>query len=214
MADLILDDFNRADQSGLGADWSVTKGGWNIDTNEGVSQDNQADNLATWVGDFLTADADYSVFGILRKDGDVGSFAVVGRKVDDENYYFATISTFANTLRLRKRVASVHTTLGTYSFSPSNGVAYEIELRFSGTTIKVFLDGVERISVTDSQFASAGDVGIWADDNVAVVESFNVQGTALVTSHIKKLGSIAIANIKKVGEVAIANIKKIGTIEN
>jgi hypothetical protein len=53
-----------------------------------------------------------------------------------------------------------------------------LALRANGTTISVEIDGVTRISVTDSSFSS-GDVGLWSYDpssaNQHVFDDFLIQ---------------------------------------
>lgn len=51
------------------------------------------------------------------------------------------------------------TTLGTWVGNPSNINDFTVRLLCNGTSIKVFVDGTERISVTDATYAS-GKVGI------------------------------------------------------
>lgn len=69
-------------------------------------------------------------------------------------------------LDLWKFVSGVYTQLGSYTL-PSIAVdtPYRIELSMSGSTIKVYLDGVERISVSDSSITAAGRAGLMVGAN-------------------------------------------------
>lgn len=58
--------------------------------------------------------------------------------------------------KLNKLVNGVATLLGTYSVTPTVGQTLAIKLTMVGSAIKVFIDGVERISVTDSSVSAAG----------------------------------------------------------
>lgn len=65
-------------------------------------------------------------------------------------------------LRLFKFVAGTFTQLGSlYNIALPQNTDTEIELRMAGTSIKAFVDGVERISATDSSISAAGKAGLW-----------------------------------------------------
>lgn len=80
----------------------------------------------------------------------------------------ARIDTGANTLywfryyegayTILKVVAGVETSLGSYTQAGSNTTML---FRLAGTSLKGFLGGVERISVTDGSIAAAGKAGIY-----------------------------------------------------
>ena len=65
-------------------------------------------------------------------------------------------------LYLYKIVNGTYTSLGSYAFTAANNVTYTLKLEMRGTTIKGYLDGTERISVTDSSITAAGKAGIYA----------------------------------------------------
>ncbi len=63
--------------------------------------------------------------------------------------------------QLRKSVAGTGSTLGTpYSQVLSANTTYRLKLQMRGTTLKLFVDGVERCSATDSDFSAAGRAGL------------------------------------------------------
>lgn len=174
MAILISDDFDRADNDSLGANWTEDSGDWDIASNVASST---AASRATWTGTFNTAGADYDVSGDLRITASVAGVGVIGRFVDLDNFYHARINTFSQYLRLQKRVGGTDTTLGQYNGGQSTGNTYVVKLSMVGSTIKVFQDGTERISVTDSALTATGLPGIWSDSNVCTVNNFLVEGT-------------------------------------
>jgi hypothetical protein len=60
------------------------------------------------------------------------------------------------------------TVLGTpYSQSLSSSTSYAVKLELRGTTIKAYIDSVERISTTDSDLSDAGQVGLFTFGNPA-----------------------------------------------
>lgn len=108
------------------------------------------------------ASADYSVFAsIVRRSGDSGSAGVVGRMSTSAVTGYLAQHDEGNGWRLFKIVAGSYTQLGSsYAQTLTIDQAYNVELRMAGTSIKVFVDGVERISAADSEITAAGRAGI------------------------------------------------------
>lgn len=71
-----------------------------------------------------------------------------------DTYYWARHNRDTNEWSIRKTVTGTATSLGTWSETLSAGDERNIEFRIVGTTLKLFIEGVERISVTDSVIAS------------------------------------------------------------
>lgn len=61
---------------------------------------------------------------------------------------------------LRKLVAGVTTSLGTYADTPTAGASRTAKLEIRDATKKAFIDGIERISSTDNAITAAGNAGI------------------------------------------------------
>jgi hypothetical protein len=80
-----------------------------------------------------------------------------GRIADIDNFYF--VCRDASTWYLRVRYAGTNYQLGSYAGDDPN-TTRTVLLRLNGTSIKVFIGGVERISVTDSNLSAAGKAGI------------------------------------------------------
>lgn len=67
----------------------------------------------------------------------------------------------AGELVMFKRVAGVTTSLGTWiSTLTGGGTDYTFKLEAIGTAIKAYVNGVERVSVTDSAITAAGRAGL------------------------------------------------------
>ena len=80
---------------------------------------------------------------------------VIGRAgTSSETYYLARYSATSARWELWKLVNSSSTTLGTYSQTLTAGSTYRVRLEMSGTTIRLYVDGVQQISVTDSSISS------------------------------------------------------------
>lgn len=113
--------------------------------------------------------ADYSV-----------SVVVVAKSLDDLAGVRGRHDTTANTCyeaiynavgistqwRLAKRVAGAFTELGTFSQAISLDTAYTLKLEMIGTAIKLYVDDVERVSVTDGDVTAVGRAAVtfWGDD--------------------------------------------------
>lgn len=112
------------------------------------------------------ASADYSVFvDIARRVASPTNKpeqGPIGRAQSGAATFYAALhSDTLNDIRLYKWVSGTPTQLGsTYSLTLSTNVAVNVELRMSGSSIKVFIDGVERIAATDSAISGAGKAGI------------------------------------------------------
>ena len=106
---------------------------------------------------------DYSVKGKVNiktvvADEQIG---VCGRlSTSALTFYVARFDTNTNAVRLYKSIAGTLTSLGSYSVTWAAGETHDIELKMLGSTISVLVDGVERISVTDTSITLAGKAGI------------------------------------------------------
>jgi hypothetical protein len=82
------------------------------------------------------------------------------RQYDADNYWVTDIDFNAGSLRLYKRVAGSATVVDTASVSVSLNTEHEVKVLFSGNDITVYLDGVAKITATDSFNASATTHGL------------------------------------------------------
>lgn len=110
------------------------------------------------------ASADYSVsadiFVVNNANASYGGVAgrvVIGANTMYRAYYRQELTAW----RLEKMVAGTPTTLGSdYTQSLTNSQTYTVKLEMIGTSIKLYVDGVERISATDSDIAGAGKAAV------------------------------------------------------
>lgn len=110
------------------------------------------------------ASADYSVVADVKRIGGsaLPQMGVCGRMQAAAGTYYAAIHFCnINQTRLYKFIATVPTQIGSsYAQTLTLGVASTIELRMTGSTIAAYVDGVQRISVTDASVTVAGNAGI------------------------------------------------------
>lgn len=111
--------------------------------------------------------ADYIVAAdvVMRSDNDSSEACVLGRQDPNaggttETYYMARYATNGNAWQLFKRVSGSFTLLGSFAQALTVDQAYRLELSMVGTAIKLLVDSVERVSVTDSGITAAGKAGL------------------------------------------------------
>src|SRR3990167_417787 len=167
MATLASDNFDRADSTNIGSDWTEQKGDWEILSNKlnhKTDSGTSGEDIATW-DTALNASpaADYDVEAIVRLTV-TGGMGVVVRYLDDNNMYLLFLNTVGQTLEIYKKVSGSYTQLGsTYSAGQSISIDYTLKLSMVGSTIKGYQDGVERISATDSDLTATGKPGVISD---------------------------------------------------
>lgn len=182
MAEFLNDTFTDTDTTSLedhtgetGATWTLHPADgaadvFKIDENM-VFHNTSGDNVIYASGD--PADADYDVEGVVVVE-DVNAsagIAICGR-MDTTNKTFYMLQYFAggiDTWQMFKCVNGSFTQLGSdYDDVIGTGNSRTCKLEMRGTTIKGYVDGVERISATDSDISAAGKAGIRGNGPSAV----------------------------------------------
>jgi hypothetical protein len=204
-ATLFSDNFNRADNDLLGGNW-VERGvsvDFDIVTNrvELITAPDAATHGVAYNTTTLGT-ADYTVRAIVNSSSGNNYHGVCGRRVNsgstDSDSYSAFIKEDVDSIYLFKRVSGTWTQIGSYAITITAGVDYTVKLSMQGTTIKMFLDGVERISVTDSSLSAAGDACIDAGGGGAtgtrwddfLVEDFGANAQLKITGAVKMSGAV------------------------
>ena len=98
---------------------------------------------------------------------------VVWRWKDGDNYYVARANALEDNVSLYYTERGSRKTIK-YVDAPVAGNAWHtLRVEFSGTRIRVVLDGVARIEVDDAHIAGAGAVGVWTKaDSVTLFDDF------------------------------------------
>jgi hypothetical protein len=159
------DNFNRADSSAAlgtpsdgGSAWvSQFSGGgvgWGISGNKGYDQ---YDAGGTGIATLDSSSADTTVQATLSAVGN--EIGLVARFSDTSNYLFIRARS-SDGYTLFKRVAGSATSLGNYAGTPANGDV--LALVMSGSSLTVQVNGVSRITATDSFNNTATLHGLWA----------------------------------------------------
>lgn len=119
-------------------------------------------SIARYVHSGSPASADYSVSLTYRVVTATNEFTgVTGRSSEvAETFYMARYINSSALWQLYKFVTGTATLLGSFSQTLTVDTDYVLTLRMIGTTISLEVDGVERVSVTDSDISDAGKAGI------------------------------------------------------
>lgn len=128
----------------------------------------------------LPASADYDVSATVTLTGSAAGVAagVSGRTSTGGGYtgYVARYNA-GGQWEILRFLAGNAVVLGSYIQTLSLSTPYTVTLRMTGTTIKLLVDGVERISVTDSSLSTAGRAGLYwfSTGNTAIsLDDFSV----------------------------------------
>jgi PKD repeat protein len=154
------DDFNRPDSTTIGNGWVEVQGDMTILNNELRNEPNKVYHIAlqpTLTGLGQTAAIDFASY-----NNDGGShFGIIMRYQDSDNYYLLYRQVGATSqVRISKIVNGEETVLVRDAVAnPQFNDFFRLEGSAMGTTLKLKLNGVERLSVEDNTF-SQGCVGI------------------------------------------------------
>lgn len=73
-------------------------------------------------------------------------------------------------ITLRKRVAAALTNIGSYAFAAVDAQVYRVAVQMQGPAIQVAVDGVYRISVTETDHVGNTVAGFWGFKSAAIAE--------------------------------------------
>ena len=98
---------------------------------------------------------------------------VVWRWKDGDNYYVARANALENNVSLYYTERGSRKTIRYVDAPVATNTWHTLRVEFSGTRIRVILDGVARIELDDSHIAGAGAVGVWTKaDSVTLFDDF------------------------------------------
>lgn len=109
------------------------------------------------------ATPDYSIFVRMYNYGGTSKFGGPAARIDTaaNTFYYVEYDDNFTVFRIRKKVAGTISLLASGSASVSVGASAALELRLAGTSLKLFVNGVQDISTTDSSITAAGKAGIY-----------------------------------------------------
>ncbi len=184
----VTDDFNRADSTNLGVNWTERSGDWRIYSQTLRNISTGGDFVVTYTGTYTNT----NVSADVKFNSSAGTIAIGAR-----------LGSFSGGVPTTGYTAELTTTGQVYLWRVSNWYlmgSYQIPnyqpgqftnllLSTSGSTIRVDVNGVTRITVTNTAHTS-GSVGLWSYNasaaNQHVCDNFNLvdltQATATPTS--------------------------------
>lgn len=185
MAAFLSDTMTEGSNTTLGTHTPETGGSWaqhpNFTTNTlivggglGYCYGSSSAGTSIYYNNATPPNADYYVEATVRTNaaGTVTDLmGVCGRVATGAStMYMLFYNDNIDEWKLEKLVAGASTAIGTYVSALAAATSATIKLEMIGTSIKVYLNGVERISVTDSSISDAGFVGIRGRSNGYILD--------------------------------------------
>lgn len=171
---IITDNFNRADQnppgnSSEGWSWNVLVGTQLQVLSNQLGVSTTAEDVGRAESN-LASDNHYVQATIIGTPSNWGILARFSSAVADT--YYLGQATNTTTLELYKRVTGTFTQIGSAgSLTIASGDV--IKLECNGTAIKVYQNGVQRISVSDSAISGNVRTGVRFGDNAQTLDDFS-----------------------------------------
>jgi hypothetical protein len=98
---------------------------------------------------------------------------VLWRWKDSDNYYVARANALENNVSLYHTTGGKRITIKYVDAPVAKGVWHDLRVEFSGTRIRVLLDGKPYIELDDRNISGAGAVGVWTKaDSVTAFDDF------------------------------------------
>lgn len=146
------DDFNRPDSTNIG-NWTEFEDDWSISSNQ-LAPGTSVVSFVLYGSPLDTAD---HYAEIVMSNATATSMGVLAR-ADATGTNFYLWRSNGSTWNLFLNVGGNFTSLGSYSAALVNGDVARIEC--VGSTIKGYLNGVERVSVTDTELTTGAYAGV------------------------------------------------------
>jgi hypothetical protein len=197
-----LDTFNSTTGTSLtarsaddGSTWTVSAGTTPVITSAKRLRRVGANGFDAYDND-APGTADYSVEADVCIVTDNGAYytGVSGRvNTGAGNSYYAQLDETSGYFQLWKKVSNTSTQLASSgsSYSLAAGTTYTLRLSMVGSTISVYVNGAQVISVTDSSVTAAGSGGIfnWGGGSATDTTGFHLDNYALMPRVADSKGS-------------------------
>lgn len=156
------DDFNRADSSDLGAGWVEVSGDWSIISQQ-LSTGVTGGTIALRVATAMATSDNYAQVTIAATTSVSQGVWCRGNSDITSGYVWRNNGSSWNLFSV---VADVFTSIGSFAAAAAPGDVAKVQA--VGSTIKAFVNGVERVSVTNTDVATGTTVGIRSEANSAL----------------------------------------------
>lgn len=160
----VSDDFNRANSSDLGSDWTEVSGGWAIASNRLTTDSTTNQHL---IHATPMTNGDHYIQADFIQGTQAG---LLVRYTDASNYIMGRIDTSFSRAEIFARVGGSFTSLATKTTFTHPAT---LRLEAEGTAIRLYIDGNLEVSTTDSTVPHGTRVGFRANSTlVAIIDNF------------------------------------------
>ncbi|MET7429621.1 hypothetical protein ABZT16_11565 [Streptomyces flaveolus] len=156
------DDFNRPDSTDLGSGWVEVTGDWSIVSGQ-LSPGSTGGTIILRAATAMASSDHYAQVTIAATTAASHGVWCRGNANISQGYLWRNDGA---TWNLFSVVSSTFTVIGTYVAAAAPGDVAKIQA--VGSTIKGFVNGVERVSVTDTAVAAGTSVGIRGESTSAI----------------------------------------------
>lgn len=179
MATIVTDDFNRADNASLGANWTTISGtvALRILTNQCSSVGTGGVQTGVYTGAGWTGGQDqWAEFKVVTKNATADGGPACRMSTSAQTFFICDINTAdvaalgaSMTIDVFRVLAGVFTSIAQATLVINSGDILRCEAE--GTTIRGFVNGVQKVSGTNAD-AMVGKPGIEWWDQVAICDDF------------------------------------------
>lgn len=164
--------FNRANGSNVGVDYNEQQGDFEISSSE-IRTVGAVEHVLAWKGDVLQPDYRVEVKDVEAAQNDKGPALRIQTGATPDLYYVDF--TAGTTMRIRKRVSGVHTTIAsTAGVTRTAGKVIRAECQ--GTALRAWYDGTLRVSGTDGVITAKGSAGLYANGTLQRFDELHIYG--------------------------------------
>lgn len=156
------DNFNRADSTNLGANWVEVSGDWSIISNQ-LSPGTTGGTVVLRTATAMASNDNWAQTTIAATTAVSQGVWCRGDTTLDNGYL---LRNNGSNWALFKVVSGAFTSIGTYAATAAAGDVAKVQA--IGSTIKAFINGTERISVTDTAVTTGTNVGIRSEANTGL----------------------------------------------
>lgn len=156
------DDFNRADSTNLGANWVEVSGDWSIVSNQ-LSSGSAGGTIILRAAGAMATNDHYAQVTIAATTAASHGVWCRGNSNISQGYLWRNDGTSWNLFSV---VGGSFTSIGSFAGAAANGDVAKVQA--VGSTIKGFVNGVQRVSVTDTNVPTGTSVGLRSESTSAL----------------------------------------------
>lgn len=155
---LLSDNFDRANSTSLGADWTEVAGDWTIASNQ-LLPANSGQSLLRHTTD-LNTDDHYCQITVVSLASTTNNYpaVLVRYSTSADTFYMGRFARPTNTWEIARRVAGTFTTIA--STAGTLTPPYTIRLEVAGSDLRLYEGATLRLSTTDANITGNLRVGL------------------------------------------------------